>query len=167
MRFDHAIENAVANCDVLLALIGPRWLSAQGDAGRRLDAPNDFVRLEIAAALRREVMVIPVLLDGATIPNANELPSDLAKLALHQAVSIGKDDWPRQMARVERSIQSVMKLRSPGDGRKIGSISNIARSAARHCRRSAAPKGWRQALFGGFTCPQCGTNLDRLARVIR
>jgi hypothetical protein len=110
-------------------------------------------------------MVIPVLLDGAIIPNGNELPSDLANLALHQAVSIGQDDWPRQMAKVERSIQSVVKLRSLGITIELGQqYCPVCGEALPMVRR---PKGWRQALFGGFTCSHCGTKLDRSGRVIR
>jgi len=165
MRFDRAIESAVAACDVLLALIGPGWLDARDGSGRRLDRPDDFVRLEIAAALRRDVLVIPVLLDGAVMPTRSELPPEIANLALHHAVSFGQDDWPRQMAKVERSIQSVVKLRGLGLKVTLGQqYCPVCGEALPTVRR---PRGWREALLGGFTCPECGTRLDRLARVIR
>jgi hypothetical protein len=73
--FVDVITRAVASCDVLLVLIGEEWstiLDAQGK--RRLDDRDDFVRLEIEAALTRDVRFIPVLVDGATMPNADELP---------------------------------------------------------------------------------------------
>src|SRR5580693_2788527 len=67
--FVEAIDASVASCDVLIAVIGRRWLDASDQGGkRRLDNPEDFVRLEISAALRRRVRVIPVLLDGALMP---------------------------------------------------------------------------------------------------
>jgi hypothetical protein len=66
---------------VLPALIGERWLSVIDQHGRRrLDSPDDFVRLEIEAALQRDVRVIPILVDGATMPEAGELPSSLARI---------------------------------------------------------------------------------------
>src|SRR6516165_8271259 len=64
--FVKVIETTVAKCDVLIAVIGNDWLALKDEFGeRRLDNPEDFVRVEIAAALRREICVIPVLVDGA------------------------------------------------------------------------------------------------------
>ena len=68
-------ENAVGHCDVLIAMIGKQWLSIKNDQGqRRLDDRNDFVRLEILAALERNIHVIPVLVDGASMPSTTKLP---------------------------------------------------------------------------------------------
>ena len=65
----------VAACDVFLAIVGPNWLNATGETGgRRIDDPDDFVRIEIAAALTRNIRVIPVTIDGARLPKADELP---------------------------------------------------------------------------------------------
>ena len=76
--FVEAIEQSVGSCDVLIAVIGKRWLiSSEADGGRRLDNPDDFVRLEIAVALKRNIRVIPVLVDDASMPRANDLPDDL------------------------------------------------------------------------------------------
>jgi hypothetical protein len=72
--FVQVITRAVGSCDVLLALIGDEWLTITDEHGRRrLDDPNDFVRLEIEAALRRNVRIIPILVDGARMPDAGEL----------------------------------------------------------------------------------------------
>ena len=85
--FVEVITAAVARCDVLLALIGDQWLTITGEDGRRrLENPDDFVRLEIEAALTRNVRVIPVLVDGARMPRAGELPPSLAKLVRRQAL---------------------------------------------------------------------------------
>ena len=65
---------ALSSCDVLLALIGPRWLNAQAAQGRRIDDAADFVRLEIATALAGSITVVPVLLGGAAIPRPADLP---------------------------------------------------------------------------------------------
>lgn len=81
----------VAACDVLLAVIGPRWLTIADETGRRrLDNPEDWVRVEIASALESGATkrVIPVLVPGAEMPRAEDLPSDLAALARKQAVRI-------------------------------------------------------------------------------
>ena len=87
--FVEVITRAVGSCDVLLALIGERWLTISDEhGGRCLDDPNDFVRLEIEAALTRKVRVIPILVDGARMPNANELPDSLVMLARRQALEL-------------------------------------------------------------------------------
>jgi len=77
--FAEVITRAVGSCDVLLAVIGPGWLTAPDEAGqRRLDDPDDLVRLEVEAALARDVRVIPVLVEDATMPRRKDLPEDLA-----------------------------------------------------------------------------------------
>jgi hypothetical protein len=79
--FDKQIETQVSQCDALLALIGPRWLMAEDEQGRRrLHNEKDYVRIEIASALRRGIPVIPVLLDSTPMPSESELPHDLKRL---------------------------------------------------------------------------------------
>ena len=73
--FVERIAAAVGSCDVLLVLIGPQWLTISDENGhRRLDNPEDYVRLEIETALTRKIRVIPILVDDARIPRGNELP---------------------------------------------------------------------------------------------
>ncbi len=89
VNFSDALSQEVGKCDALLAVIGPRWLSAVDEAGeRRLDDTNDFVRVEIAAALRRGVPVIPVLVEGARLPDAAALPEDLRELPLRNGLEL-------------------------------------------------------------------------------
>ena len=91
------LNNQVAACDVVLVVIGPNWLKMKDETGhRRLDQPDDFVAIEIAAALARDIRVIPVLVDGARMPKASDLPDSLKALARRQAVEVrhahfGKD----------------------------------------------------------------------------
>ena len=77
------LNSQVAACRVFLAVIGPNWLDAKDESGvRRLDNPDDFVTIEIAAALARDIRVIPVLVDNARMPKADKLPeSDKATCA--------------------------------------------------------------------------------------
>ncbi len=89
--FSDYINDKLAECDIVLVLIGKDWLDAReispDSAGydRRLDNPQDFVRIEIATALRRGIPVMPVLIDGAPMPNGMALPSDLRALARRNA----------------------------------------------------------------------------------
>lgn len=92
--FVEVITTAVSACDVLLALIGDRWLTISDEHGRiRLEDPNDFVRLEIEAAVSRDIRVIPVLVDGARMPRSDELPPGLAKLGRRQALELSAIDF--------------------------------------------------------------------------
>ena len=72
--FVDAIEGAVGSCEVLIVIIGKDWLAADAVGKRRLDDPGDFVRIETAAALARNIRVVPVLVDDAEMPRAKQLP---------------------------------------------------------------------------------------------
>src|ERR1041384_4143726 len=93
--FVQAIESRLSDCAVMLAVIGRDWVNARDLAGsRRLDEPFDFVRLEIAAALARpSVLVVPVLVEGASMPATSELPDSLKPLVRRQAISVRDETW--------------------------------------------------------------------------
>jgi hypothetical protein len=78
LPFDEAIEEAIGKCEILLAVIGQNWLAQRAGAGPRINDPKDYVHLEIAAALSRNVRVLPVLIDGAKMPSEEELRNPFA-----------------------------------------------------------------------------------------
>lgn len=82
------IATGAEGCSALLAVIGPHWLGPQGDGRRRIDNPEDWVRVEIETAISRGVRVIPVLVYGAKMPTASELPESLQGLARKQTVEL-------------------------------------------------------------------------------
>jgi hypothetical protein len=87
--FVDAIEKSVSSCDVLIAVIGKHWLTSSDEEGqRRLDNPEDYVRIEIATALKRDIRVIPVLVDGASIPKPRDLPDDLKSFVRRTAIEV-------------------------------------------------------------------------------
>jgi hypothetical protein len=92
--FRKAIRENVGGCSVLLAVMGAEWLGAHNhDGRRRLDSENDYVRLEIATALKREIPVVPVLVRGAHMPKAEELPEDIRELAYRNSVELTHARW--------------------------------------------------------------------------
>ena len=92
--FRKAIDRNIAKCGVLLSVIGKTWLTSQDEFGkRRIDNPNDFVRLETAAALKRDIPVIPVLVHGARMPRPEDLPDDLSELAFRNGVELTHARW--------------------------------------------------------------------------
>src|SRR5215471_7105583 len=99
--FTEEISRAVEACKVLLAVIGPDWLTATNERGqRRLDDPDDIVRLEIEAALARHVRVIPILVEGAVMPGRDDLPESLAGLARRNALLIRHDSFRSDVGRL-------------------------------------------------------------------
>jgi hypothetical protein len=121
--FVRTLEQTVGSCDLLLAVIGPEWLTALDAQGkRRLDDPDDFVRLEIASALRRETRVIPVLIAGASMPSTQALPDDLKPLARRQAIELRDTRWDADVSELLKAVEPQLRPRTPARrtaGKKI------------------------------------------------
>ena len=114
--FVEHISGAVSQCDILLVMIGENWLDTRHSAGpnqgkRRLDDPNDFVRIEIQAALERNIPVIPVLMGKATMPAADQLPADIKKLSRRNATEIRSGrDFHNHVDRLIRGIEFLRQM---------------------------------------------------------
>ena len=107
--FRKAIEESVAGCGVLLVIIGPSWAIAKDENGRlRLEDPNDFVREEVASALRRDIPVIPVLVRGAKVPRAEQLPDSVKDLAFRNAVELTHARWKSDVQLFIESLRRVL-----------------------------------------------------------
>jgi hypothetical protein len=99
--FVNALDREGVSCQVLLAIIGRRWLACVDAGGRRrLDDPEDILRREIIHALQRNVLVIPVLVGGATVPAIDDLPPELKPLGRRQALPISELDFERDLDRL-------------------------------------------------------------------
>jgi formylglycine-generating enzyme required for sulfatase activity len=113
--FRRVLAEKVAGCDVFLAVIGDAWLAMSGpDGSRRLDDPADWVRIEIEAALAREIPVVPVLVGTAPVPKAAELPESLRELAFRHGVRVRPNpDFRHDVERLIRGIEDgVSALRA-------------------------------------------------------
>ena len=145
--FRKHLNDEVSKCDVLLAVIGARWLDAKGEDGRRrIDDEGDFVRLEIEAALKRKILVVPVVVGHTSMPGENDLPESLADFAYRNAefVRSGRD-FERDVERIiprleiaarytyerlkqaveEKDLESIREwICGPVAGRLTGSHSN-------------------------------------------
>jgi formylglycine-generating enzyme required for sulfatase activity len=108
--FVNAIEKSVESCDVLISVVGKRWLTATDEDGRRrLDNTDDFVRLEIATALKRGIRVIPVLVDGASMPRSGELPDELKSLVRLQALKVSQDRFRSDSEPLITAVDQALK----------------------------------------------------------
>ncbi len=114
--FVDVLQRAVGSCDVLLAVMGREWLTCTDRNGRRrLDDPHDFIRLEVGIALTRNVRVIPVLVEGAVMPTASELPSDLEGLTRRQAVELRDGRWNADVESLAGVLDRVLGSRTAGN----------------------------------------------------
>jgi uncharacterized membrane protein YeaQ/YmgE (transglycosylase-associated protein family) len=113
LDFGEAIDTAVRSCGVMLVLIGERWLTSTDQNGqRRLDNPDDYVRLEIEATLNKQIRVIPVLIEGATMPSSQDLPASLALLSRRNALEMSHTRFDDDAKRLIDTIQRVLNTTS-------------------------------------------------------
>jgi hypothetical protein len=107
--FREHVDAAIAQCDVLLVIIGSQWLTAQTPGGRRrIDDPMDFVRLEIETALRRDIPIIPLILQNAAMPQADELPPSLRGLAFRNGLRVRPDpDFRNDLERLFAALDAI------------------------------------------------------------
>ena len=136
--FRQAIDDSVQSCSVVLAMLGPLWLEAGDEQGsRRLDDETDYVRLEIAAALRRDIPVVPVLLRGAKMPRSEQLPGEIADLAYRNAVELTHARWKSDMQVLIKALRLMVsdgaaanRHEAPADAIDSATVQRIARELA-------------------------------------
>jgi TIR domain len=112
--FVEYLHSQVAACDVFLAIIGPNWLNAKDNRGRRrFDNPDDYVSIEIASALARNIRVIPVLVDGARMPKADKLPDSVKPLVCRHAVEVRNTQFGRDAEALANKISQALEGAQP------------------------------------------------------
>lgn len=113
--FVEVIDDALSKCKVLLVMIGRQWFSVtNSDGRRRLDNPEDFVRREVAAALVRNIKVIPILVEGAGMPRQEDLPEELKKLSRLNAMEISDTRWAYDVGRLIEVLKKHVQEREAG-----------------------------------------------------
>ncbi len=155
LDYVEVIRNALAAADVVLAVIGPGWLSASGPNGPRLEDPNDLVRLELSIALSTGKRLIPVLLDGARMPAESELPEPLRPLSRRNAVELRHATFRADMQALAGFLAGFLGGRdtprpqpepapttptAPPPHRASASMSEIERVIGEAFRRYVAPQ---------------------------
>jgi len=148
--FRGVLREAVAECDVLLAVLGKQWLTIKAEDGsRRLDNPNDFVRIEIESGLQRDkCLVIPVLVDHAPMPNADDLPLSLRELAFKNATIVRDDpDFHKDVNKIISALQEEYQvdLEPTPTQKKVKARGYNVRSAMLDFYDSFDNKDWERA----------------------
>lgn len=123
--FTMTINEAISACDAVVAVIGRNWAGAFGaDGQRRIDDPDDFVRVELATALARKMQIIPVLVDRAGMPSPESLPAPLVALARRNALEISETRW-------DYDVQRLIDVLDPASPETLsGSIPVVARAGS-------------------------------------
>lgn len=123
--FAQQLEDQVSRCSIVLAIIGPRWCDARNEKGeRRLENDQDWVRTELAAALKRNIPVVPVLVDGAIMPHASQLPDELRSLTRRHAIEVRNTKFRADADAVVKAI-----VDTTGDRGRSRTKSKIAKGA--------------------------------------
>jgi hypothetical protein len=139
-NFASSIEDTITTCDCVIAVIGPRWLDA---IRQRALAADDFVRHEIVAALTRHVTVIPVLMGGARMPAAADLPPELAELSRINAIEVRDARFDQDVAELEAFLAGKLHL-APG------AAAPAAPSMSRRLALALVPLAAAGAIAGYF-----------------
>jgi hypothetical protein len=161
--FRKAIDLSVTTCSVLLAVIGQDWLELKDPAGhRRLEDGNDFVRLELASALRRDIPLIPVLVRGAKMPDVDQLPPDLKELVYRNAVELTHARWKSDVQLLIQALRPYLDVQADvlPRGHEAAESPNAAPAAESTTSRTPLPRA-DTATAGRFIQP------DALQRVCR
>lgn len=112
-NFADIIHASVTQARATLVLLGPRWQGPLPDGKRRIDNPDDFVRMEVAAALASRNRVIPVLLSGVSLPKTDELPADLRSLTRRQSLTLNEASWDADVARLVDALEMPGRRKYP------------------------------------------------------
>jgi len=143
--FVNAITEAVAGSSVFLAIIGKKWLTGSDGSVSRLADPADFVRLEIASALKLGILVVPVLMEGASMPSTDQFPEELSGFPRRNAFEISDRRFKRDVDGLIQVIKRAMKSSGsnvepePGISRREGKIEPDAGDQPPRLRAEPAP----------------------------
>ena len=114
--FRSALQETTASCDPMLVLIGRNWAAAKDEGGRvRLENPDDYVRLEVEAGLKRNIVVTPVLVQGAHMPAPDDLPAEIRNFAYRNAFELSHNRWESDVQEMVRRLE----LGGPANGHPV------------------------------------------------
>ena len=114
--FRSALQETTASCDLMLVLIGRNWAATKDEGGRvRLENPDDYVRLEVEAGLKRNIVVTPVLVQGAHMPAPEDLPAEIRNFAYRNAFELSHNRWESDVQEMVRRLE----LGGPANGHPV------------------------------------------------
>jgi hypothetical protein len=164
-QWEARIEATVGAAEVVLVVIGPRWLTIKDARGRRrLTEPDDWVRGEIEIALDRGVRLMPVLVDGASLPRARALPPSMRALSTYQAIELRSGRWDDDVRSLVAAIRALLVDQQRGAGQPERSdASNVRPPDAQHLTVAeiSASMYWFQRFTVRHALPRLSALLER------
>ncbi|HEX6153879.1 MAG TPA: toll/interleukin-1 receptor domain-containing protein [Solirubrobacterales bacterium] len=154
--FVDRITNVVSSCVALIVVIGPRWAQLQNeDGGRRIEDPDDFVRLEVESGLDRDdVLLVPALVGGARMPRREELPPELQTLARRNALELSESRWRYDVGRLLTTLDELLP-----ESAEVGEAGDAAPPP--HVEPGPEALGWR-LTFEGMAIAAVSAGVGRL-----
>lgn len=148
------VERAVGASVALIAVIGPTWATAADERGRRLDIPDDFVRVEIRTALERKIRIIPILVGNAEMVDDDKLPDDLKPLTRWNAIKIVEEYYDQGIEKLVRSL--VPELGEPAVEGNAQQSDQKVRSLRGEAEAAIGVEDW----FGAIQALQAALSLE-------
>jgi hypothetical protein len=145
--FRTELQRTLASCDVMLVLIDKDWAAAKDERGQvRLENTGDFVRMEVEAGLKRDIVVTPVLLKGARMPAVEELPAEVSALAYRNAFEISHSRW-------ESDVREMIRRLRLGVPEKDGQVDTKApKSPVPKAPQQTGARRRRLLIIAGSAC---------------
>jgi TIR domain len=158
-NFQSVLKNDLEKCNSMVVVIGPRWSQLlRSSHGTSDGETSDYVYLEVASALERKLPIFPVLVDGATMPEAKDLPDYLKPLAFQQAFSVRHESFPRDMSELEQELRRFVPTRGSRtwktaviSGLSIISL-GVAGAVSYYVRQSSPVSATAYSKVGYFAC---------------
>jgi TIR domain len=153
-NFQSVLKNDLEKCNIMVVVIGPRWLELlRSFRPTDSETSHDYVYLEVASALERKLPIFPVLVDGATMPEAKDLPDGLKPLAFRQAFSVRHDSFPRDMLGLEQELRRSVSTRGTWKVAVISGLFIISLGAiSYYVWRSPLTSEKTYSKVGNFAC---------------
>lgn len=149
-QWAEVLDDALAKATVLIALIGPQWAGEDEEGRSRLDDPRDWVRREVALGLRRPTQaVLPVLVNGARIPDRERLPRDLKKLFEAQAIPLRTQSWDADVGSLCAVLESTFKVRVKKAGELLP-VPNVLKKLEEPLSDAALDQTRREGLLNDW-----------------
>ena len=168
--FTREILEDLYGCNVLLVLIGREWFAITDSTGRRIDNPDDPVRVEIEAALQRDIRVVPVLVDGAALPKTDDLPQSLRPLVRRQARQLSHANFQSDMERLIAELDKVIEQGRTQPARPTVTATRLLDNAERIAQSVDDERGSAKAMartLAEIAKALAVTDPDRAERIAR
>lgn len=127
VEFPEVIEKYLLTCQVMLVIIGPNWIGNRNNGTARINDPNDWIRMEVSSALQRKILIIPILVDGASFPKEEELPPEIRPLLNRQSYELSNKRWQYDTDRLIDFLINIVGIASKKTKDSVKGVSTFSK----------------------------------------